>query len=281
MRFRYCNKKDVISTKNQSGVPYLTFNNLEEIGCVKHGFSTKLGGVSKGVFESMNLSYTRGDKEEDVNENFRRFSAAIGVEKERLVLSQQTHTNQVMVVKEEHAGSGIIKPIDYKDIDGLVTNVPKLCLATFYADCVPLFLVDPVHKAIGLSHSGWRGTVTDIGAVTVDKMRKEYGTQPEDLIVAIGPSICQGCYEVSEDVTLKFQESYDEKLWKSLFYKKKNGKYQLDLWKANEINFLRAGVKSENIAVTNICTSCNSELLFSHRVTKGERGNLGAFLALR
>ena len=171
--------------------------------------------------------------------------------------------------------------MDYQDIDGLITNIPGLCLSTFYADCVPLYFVDPVHKAIGLSHSGWRGTVGKIGQVTLEKMREEYETNAKDVIAAIGPSICQDCYEVSEDVILEFQKTFSKEHWKSIYYQKENGKYQLDLWKANEIILLEAGVLREHLAVTNLCTCCNSEELFSHRASQGKRGNLAAFLALK
>jgi YfiH family protein len=176
---------------------------------------------------------------------------------------------------------GLTRQLDYQDVDGLITNEPGLCLSTFYADCVPLYFVDPVQKAIGLSHSGWRGTVGKIGAVTVQKMREEYGSKPEDIIAAIGPSICQDCYEVSEDVIVEFQNNFDEKYWKELYYRKENGKYQLNLWKANEIVLAEAGILKEHIAVTNLCTCCNSEVLFSHRASNGKRGNLAAFMALK
>lgn len=163
----------------------------------------------------------------------------------------------------------------------MVTNVPGLVLATFYADCVPLYFVDPVHRAIGLSHSGWRGTAAKIGKVTVGKMNEEYGTDPKDIYSAIGPSICQKCYEVSEDVILEFQKSFEKKYWDSLFYIKENGKYQLNLWEANRLIMLEAGIKEEHISMPGICTCCNPEFLFSHRASHGKRGNLGAFLGIR
>ena len=112
-------------------------------------------------------------------------------------------------------------------------------------------------------------------------MKVEYGTDPKDVIAAIGPSICQDCYEVSEDVIDQFKEAFDSKYWEDLFYQKENKKYQLNLWKANEIIMLEAGVKRENIAVTNVCTSCNSDVLYSHRASKGQRGGLAAFMALK
>ena len=162
-----------------------------------------------------------------------------------------------------------------------MTNEPGVCLATFYADCVPLYFVDPVKRAIGLSHSGWRGTVGKIGKITVEKMRECYGSDPKDILAAVGPSICQSCYEVSEDVIGQFRENFREDLWSDLFYRKSNGKYQLNLWKANESVFIEAGIRPEHMAITNVCTCCNSELLFSHRASQGRRGNLGAFLAIK
>ncbi len=261
--------------------PYLEYPMLADTGIVCHGFSTRLGGVSQGDYTSMNLSFTRGDEEEAVRENYRRMAEAIGVSCENMVLSQQTHTTNVRVVTEADRGKGIMTPLDYKDVDGMVTNVPGICLVTFYADCVPLYFVDTNRKAIGLSHSGWRGTVGKIGKETVRKMTEVYGSDPKDIIAAVGPSICMDCYEVSEDVILKFKENFAEEYWKDLFYKKENDKYQLNLWKANEIVFKEAGILQEHIAVTNVCTHCNSKILYSHRTSGNRRGNLAAFLALK
>ena len=264
----------------ETDTPYLEYPLFQNTGIVHHGFSTRLGGVSEGCYSSLNLSFTRGDKEESVRENFRRIGEAMGIKCENMVFTQQTHTANVRVVTEADRGMGITRERSYTDVDGLVTNEPGLCLATFYADCVPLFFVDPVKKAIGLSHSGWRGTVGKIGKVTVEKMTELYGTDPKDVVAAVGPSICQDCYEVSKDVVEQFRENYDEKYWEKLFYEKENGKYQLNLWEANRIVLQEAGIPKEQIAVTNICTCCNSELLFSHRASQGKRGNLGAFLML-
>lgn len=280
LQLNYKNEKSIFRIV-EGEVPYLEYPILAETGIVKHGFSTRLGGVSKEYFSTMNLSFTRGDNEADVRENFRRITAAIGVDCENLVFSQQTHTTNVRVVTEEDRGMGFTKKLEYTDVDGLVTNVPGICLVTFYADCVPLYFVDPVKKAIGLSHSGWRGTVGKIGKVTVEMMKKEYGSDPKDIIAAVGPSICQDCYEVSEDVIMQFQKNFKETDWPQLFYKKENGKYQLNLWKANELIFQEAGILSEHIAVTNVCTHCNSDVLYSHRTTGNQRGNLAAFLALK
>ena len=262
-------------------VPYLEFSLLRDSGIVNHGFSTRLGGVSEGCFSSMNLSFDRGDRPEAVQENFRRIGKAIGVECGDMVLSQQTHTTNVRLVTEEDRGKGIVRERDYTDVDGLITDVPGICLVTTYADCVPLYFADPVKKAIGLSHSGWRGTVGRIGQKTIEKMQQYFGSDPSDILAAIGPSVCMDCYEVSEDVILRFQKVFDKQNWGDLFYEKPGGKYQLNLWKANEIIFREAGILPEHMAVTNLCTHCNSSILYSHRAQGERRGNLCAFLALK
>ena len=267
--------------REKNGVTWLSATPFEKMEGIVQGFSTRLGGVSTEHLSSMNLSFSRGDQEENVRENFRRIADAIGFTPEDLVFSDQTHTTNIRVVTEADRGKGFTKPLDYTDVDGLITDVPGLVLATFYADCVPLFFIDPVHKAVGLSHSGWRGTVGKIGKATVEKMTEEFQTDPSELYAAIGPSICQDCYEVSEDVILEFQKAFEEKYWEKLFYKKKNGKYQLDLWEANHIIFLEAGIKEEHISMPGICTCCNPEFLFSHRASHGRRGNLAAFLGIR
>lgn len=272
---KYKNEAHIFDIREKEGVPYLVYPLLEDTGVVKHGFSTRLGGVSTGNCATMNISTTRGDSPEAVEENRRRIASAIGVKTEDMTYTHQTHTTNVAVVKEEDRGAR------FMETDGMVTNVPGICLVTFYADCVPLFFVDPVHRAIGLSHSGWRGTVGRIGKVTVEKMTENYGTDPKDVIAAVGPSICQDCYEVSEDVICRFRENFPEECWPDLFYNKGDGKYQLNLWKANEYVFAEAGIRREHTAVTNVCTHCNPDILFSHRTTGEKRGNLSAFLALK
>ena len=272
---QYKNQEHIFDEKAVDGVPFLSYPMLEETGIVHHGFSTKLGGVSKGCWATMNISTTRGDDPEDVEENQRRIARAIGVKPEDMTFTNQTHTTNVAVVRAEDKGRR------FMETDGMITNVPGICLVTFYADCVPLYFVDPVKKVIGLSHSGWRGTVGKIGKVTVELMQKTYGSDPKDILAAIGPSICQDCYEVSEDVIVKFQKSFEEKYWPELFYQKENGKYQLNLWKANELVFEEAGILKKHIAVTNVCTHCHPDILFSHRTTGNKRGNLSAFLALK
>ena len=277
----YKDNRKVFEEKEIEQVPFLQYPLFENTNIVNHGISTRLGGVSKGIYATMNLSYTRGDAEENVRENYRRIGKAIGVDPARMVCSRQTHTTNVRIVTEEDAGKGVTRERDYDNVDGLVTNIPGICLVTFYADCVPLLFVDPVKRVIASSHSGWRGTAARMGQVTVDIMRSKFGCRPEDILAAVGPSICQDCYEVSEDVILQFQKAFREEQWKDLYYKRESGKYQLNLWKANEIILLEAGIPKENLSITDICTCCNPDFLYSHRASKGMRGNLAAFLGIR
>lgn len=275
-------------TKEGIEIPLFAFPLLEETGMVWHGFTTRLGGVSEGIFSTMNLSFTRGDKKEAVEENYRRLSEALSVEPDSFVCSDQTHTTNVIRVGAKDAGrcgissgaAGKMREEKYRDVDGMVTNEPGVTLITFYADCVPLYFVDPVHRAIGLSHSGWKGTAARMGKATLEKMKREFSTDPADVICAIGPSICKSCYEIGADVADAFQKEFagreDE-----ILVDKGEGKYLLDLWKANEIVLTEAGVHPSHLTVTEVCTCCNPNLLFSHRASKGKRGNLAAVLALK
>lgn len=265
---------------SDNNVLYFSFPALDATGIVKSGFSTRIGGVSSGACASMNLDFKREESRENVEENFKRMAVALDMPYERMTASHQTHTTNVRRIYECDAGNGISKPGKYTDVDGMITNIKNLPLVTFYADCIPLFFVDKEHEAIGLSHSGWRGTAGRIGDVTVKAMMKEYGSEPSDIIALIGPGICAECYEVSEDVILEFKKSFDEELWDSLFCRNENGSYQLDLWEANRQVLIESGLRPENITISAACTCCIPELLFSHRASKGHRGAMAAFLSL-
>lgn len=278
----YRHKSRMKTELNRKGeVEYLTFPLLGQTGIVRHLFSTRVGGVSKGIYSSMNLSYTRGDDKEAVDENFRRIADVLGCDVSDIVCSDQTHTVNLRVVSREDGGKGILTPKDYTDIDGLLTDEPGLVLATFYADCVPLYFVDTKKRAIALAHSGWRGTVARMGRCVTEKMKDVYGTDPANIVAVVGPSICQACYEVSEDVADAFAREFLGKgQADEILISKGGGKYQLDLWRANEIVLTEAGIPAKQIQVTDLCTCHNSDYLFSHRASHGKRGNLGAFLGL-
>ena len=260
-------------------VPLLTCDALSEYGALRHGFSTRSGGVSKGIFESLNFKRGIGDSDADVNENFRRIADAFGITADRIVVTQQTHTSNVRVVTEEDAGKGVTLPLDYTDTDGLVTDVPQLLLSVFSADCIPVIFYDPLRKCIGACHSGWRGTVGRISKNVLKAMTSYYGSSPSDVICAIGPSICKDCYEVSTDVADEFKKEFpghtDE-----ILLDKHNGHFQLDLWKSIQITLEEAGVRFSHIHTTDICTCENPDLLFSHRASHGRRGVQGAFIML-
>ncbi len=278
---------DTVTTqlKEHNGLKYLVFPRLNDLGIVDHMFSTRLGGVSRGCYSECNLSYTRGDEKEAVDENYRLVADALGHGKSLcdFVLSFQTHTTNIRVVTEKDRGKGPQIPRDYTDIDGLVTNVPGIILGTFHADCPPVYFVDPVKKAIGLAHSGWKGTKGQISSKMLIRMTEEYGSDPGDMICAIGPSICGECYEISSDVADEFREAYTEKEIQDhkILVPYPNEKYRLYLWNAIQLSLLKGGVRKENIIVTDICTRCNPDLLFSHRIHGERRGNLCAFLTLK
>ena len=276
----YINQDKTTEIKVENGVPYIVFKNLELPGIV-HGFSTRLGGVSEGIYSTMNLSFHRGDDMDAVMENHRRLAQAVGYDHRRLVFSDQVHETVIRKVTEEDAGKGITRESDITETDGLMTNVKDLPLITFYADCVPVFFYDPVKEVVAMNHSGWRGTVKNISRHMVEALNKEYGCEASDLICAVGPSICQNCYEVSEDVAEAFKDAYLPEQYMKMTKNIGNGKYLLDLHRANYYNLTGAGILPEHTNVTDICTCCNPDFLFSHRASHGKRGNLGAVIMLK
>lgn len=266
--------------KSGEALPLLEFPLLRQFDFVRHCFTTRAGGVSREHLASLNLSYNRGDDKANVDENYRRLAEALGVTVADFVFTDQTHTANVNRVGAGECGCGITRERPYTEVDGLVTNEAGVVLSAFFADCVPLYFIDPVHKAIGLSHSGWRGTVQRIGARTLEKMHTEFGTEPAEVYAAVGPSICRDCYEVSADVAEQFAAEFAGHEGEILTDKGQE-KYLLDLWSANRIVLTEAGIRQEHLAVTDLCTCCNSNLLFSHRASNGMRGNLGAFMYIK
>ena len=271
---------NVMKLHNADSVPYLTYDSLSEITFINHAFSTKHGGVSEGEFESMNFAFNRGDNPDNVTQNYKRFCQSAGFEYETLTASAQDHNTVVRAVTEKDCGVGIYKPRDMESVDALITNEKGVTFVTYYADCTPLFFVDTKNKAIGLAHAGWRGTVGRIGEKVVKKMTELYGTNPADIKAAIGPAISVCCYEVDYPCAenfLKLEGLESEKF----VFPKENGKYMLDLLETNRQILVSCGVKPENITVSDVCTNCNSDLLWSHRATKGHRGTMCAFMCIK
>lgn len=268
--------------KNEDGsvIRWITFPILSRFPEISHLFSTREGGVSSGIFSTMNLGFERGDDPDCVRENYRRLLRTAGASPDRIVTTAQTHTTTIRVVTEDDAGKGLMRPRLGSDIDGLVTNTPGLILAAFAADCVPLYFYDPVKRAIGLAHSGRIGTLGRIGAETVRVLRETYGSDPGDLVCVIGPSVCGRCYEVGEDAAGPFRETFPDD-GGTVLRDLGGGKSLLDLWEANRIVLREAGVREDRIETAGLCTMEQPELVFSHRASGGKRGNNAALLMIR
>ena len=264
--------------RSKNRVPYLTFGSLEESGLVTHGFSTRLGGVSEGHLASMNLGFLKGDDPEKVDENYRRMGGALGISPDQMVMSVLVHGTVVRRVTAADAGKGITRGSDFDGCDGLITDEPGLALVCRYADCIPLFFLDPVKRAIGLSHSGWRGTAGRMARSTIEAMTKAFGTDPADLIACIGPGICGSCFEVGPEVAEEFARNFED--CDAFIRRKYEDKYLVDLPAFNRIAMIEAGVLPERIEAAELCTCCNPDLLFSHRATGGKRGDMAGFLML-
>lgn len=271
-------KSENLHIIEKGDLKYITFPSLCADG-VKHAFSTRFGGVSEGIFSTMNLSFSRGDSDEKVLENYKIICSALGVDYNKCVLSKQTHTTNIRIVAPADIGKGIIKERDFDDVDGLITNIPGVTLVTQYADCVGLLFYDPIKKVIAASHAGWRGTVGEIGRKTVEKMHEAFGSEPSDILAAIAPSIGKCCFEVDTPVYEEFIRLQNVDL-NRIIDDKGNGKYNIDLWECNRQILINAGVLASNISVTDLCTKCHSDIFFSHRATQGKRGNLAAFICL-
>ena len=272
-------KSNNLNICKNGDVVYLTFPKLLKTGIVRHIFSTKKGGVSPAPYGEMNMGFYTGDSRENVMKNYEILCNCVGIDTSHLVLSRQTHTNNVKVVNKSHCGTGYTKE-SFQDIDGLITNQSGVALVTQYADCTPLIFCDPVKKVIATSHSGWRGTVQEIGKVTIEKMKQEFNCNPADIIACIGPCIHSCCYEVDTPVYNEFKKLSYLNLDK-IFKIKDNGKFMLDMVEANKQILLKSGIKEDNIDIADICTQCNCNTLHSHRATGGKRGTIGVIIELK
>jgi len=284
IKYHFSSYKNAMRLNVNNGIFYCTFPSLDQTGLVSHLFSTRIGGVSDGCCASLNFSYKMDNSKNNVDENFCRISEILGYGRnlKNFVCSQQQHHTNVKRVFESDRGSGTAVPLRYYDFDALITDVPGLILVTFHADCVPIYIVDPVHAAIGLCHSGWKGTLNMIAFKTINSMGTQFGSRAEDCICAIGPSICVDCYEVGEEIYDLFHEKYGEAIDNYPIFKKfPNGSFHLNLWEANKYVLSFAGVHEDNISTTNLCTCCNPNIFFSHRAMGTQRGLNAAFLSLR
>ena len=265
-------------------VPLIESPLLQEIRGLRHGFSTRKGGVSKEHLSSLNLGFNLGDEREKVLENFRILGSLFEAKPEDFVLTQQTHSINVRRVGKEDRGKGIFRERNYTDVDALITNEEGVILTAFSADCVPILFYDKGHRAIASCHSGWRGTHGRILARVIEAMQREFSSKPEEIYIAIGPSICKNCYEVSEDVGEAFLEAFpalrEETKNASPIERVSEEKFHIDLWELNRIIALEAFIAPENISISGYCTMERPDLFFSHRYSQGRRGVQGAFISL-
>lgn len=271
---------DMILRRNNE-TPFLSFPPMEDTGLVHHGFSLREGGVSVGPHASMNLSYTMGDEDEKVLENYTRMGRALGVEPAKMTSVWQAHTDNIKVVGGSDLGKGIIRPKDPAEIDGMVTNVKGVTLVTLHADCLPIYFLDPLNQAIGLTHSGWRGTQKAIGIKTLKTMEKEFGSRREDLMIGIGPGIGRTAFEVGPEVVQAFVELLGDKRAEEVIMPLQIGTSLLDLVLVNEMLFLDAGIRRERLYTADLCTFSRPDLFYSHRRDGSNRGSMAAFLGLK
>lgn len=248
---------------------YLTFHRLDQYEELRHLFTTRHGGVSSGCCASWNFGEKHLDTEENVLRNFEILAGILGTDTDYMVTSAQTHTTNIRVVTREDGGKGVVRERDYQDVDGLVTDERDLAIITGHADCNAIFFFDPSKQVIGLAHSGWRGTLAGIGTAMVLKMAALYGCRPSDIIAGIGPSLCQDCFEVDQDVAQAF---FDKKEEYREFAYQKGVKHYIDLKGIIKFDLQEAGVLAENLVDMQLCTKCNKDLFFSHRGHRGKRG---------
>lgn len=251
------------------------------------GFTGREGGEGTGPYDCLNLALHVGDDPGDVLENRRLTAEALGFSAEDWTCGEQVHGGRVAVIRENDRGRGSRdRESAIQDTDGLLTNVPGVLLTSFYADCVPLYFWDPVQNAVGLAHAGWKGTVAGIAENMVREMTEEYGSRPEDIRTAIGPSIGDCCYEVDDRVMdhvraleLKIEvKNSDEPL---PFTDKGNGKYMLNLKEINRHIMIKAGILTDHIECTSLCTSCRNDLFFSYRKDGGTTGRMASWIGMR
>lgn len=262
----------------KGSVELVTFDNLAATGLVKHGFTTRHGGVSTGYYGSMNMGFSRGENREAVAENYRILAKALELDENAFVATQQTHTTNILTVQREDMGSGVTKDRQYHDIDGLVTREKGINLVIFGADCVPVFLLDTKEKAIGLAHCGWKGTADGMARVIVERMQEEFGTKPENLVAAIGPSIGKCCFQVDDPVVSLFQKQLDFADEVIFDDPSEEGKYKIDLWDTNRRLLEACGVK--NIEIAGLCTMCDTKRFYSHRKMGEKRGVMAGVMTL-
>jgi len=264
-------------TNNTKGVTFLSVPSFDETGLCKTCFSTRLGGVSAPPLDSMNLGFGRGDERETVLENYRRLGDAAGFCGMDTVAFSQVHKNGVCVVTQLDAGEAFLPK--KREFDAVITNTPNLPIATYHADCVPVFLLDTKNRAVGVAHAGWRGTVLRSPAAAINAMTENFNSNPRDILAAIGPSIGMCCFETDRDVPDAVIAAFG-KAAEPYIEDSENGKYHVSLQGLNVLTLKEYGIPDENITLSDECTCCKSDVYWSHRKTRGIRGTMAAIITL-
>lgn len=266
---------------NETGdLKYISFDLLEGSGVVIHAFTTRHGGISDGPFDTLNLGMHVGDRLEAVLENRNRVCTALGFKIEDMVCGQQVHGDGVHVVTGTDRGRGVYDEEQaIPDADALITDRPGLLLSSYYADCVPIMVLDPVKRAIGLIHAGWKGTVLKIAAKALKTMEKTYGTNPADCLAVVAPSIGPCCYEVDSPVIDAAKRGgFDVRLYAR---STAPDRWKLDLPRMNRDVLTASGLNPGAVVVAGLCTSCHPELFFSYRGQSGRCGRMASLMALK
>ncbi len=249
------------------------FENLCAAPGIKHFISGRRGGVSDNPYGSLNLGFHVYDDPAKVRTNRERLSAGVGVSLQDFVFCKQVHEGDVTCVTEGMRGHGALdQSTAIEATDGMITNVTNMMLTVLLADCVPVILYDPVNAVIGVAHAGWKGTVRFVARNTVEQMKKEFKSNPKDILVGIGPSIGPEAYEVGQDVIQAVQDAFP--FWTDVI-RTADGRICFDLWESNRRQLVDIGVKPENIEVATICTRRSSDAFFSERLQK-PTGRFGA-----
>lgn len=236
-------------------------------------FSMRAGGVSQCPYDSLNLAYHVDDDDASVAENRRLFCAALGIDLDSLVIAQQVHGTNIVVVDESYAGRGAHSHENaIPETDSMITNSHSVALGILTADCVPVLIIDPIRKAIGIAHAGWRGTIGRIAAKTILKMCDVYNTKTANCLVTLGPSIGACCYTVGADLISQFREAFGSEVCTET--------NKLDLYRAVEKQLVDIGVEKSNITSDKLCTACNVNLLYSHRAEGGNTGRMMSVIKL-
>ncbi|NLO89347.1 MAG: peptidoglycan editing factor PgeF [Clostridia bacterium] len=249
-------------------------------GIARGIFTTRKGGVSSPPFDSLNMALHVGDEKEKVLFNRKMVSEALDIPLGDFTSGEQVHGDKVVVVTKEHRGRG---GHDLKDAipgtDALITGERDVALTAYFADCVPIYILCPQDRKIGIVHAGWKGTALGIAGKTVKTMKEAFGIKERDCMAFIGPSIGPCCYTVGENVFMQFSHRFGKSrdgFFKELF----QGQWSLDLWSANKLDLISSGLKPQNIFISGLCTCCCGDLFFSYRREKGNTGRMAAVFKL-